>query len=264
MQYIFWLTTFFSLSSALPIHKRAAVENNQAPQAAPHPGIATLNYVSTQLATVIAEINQFDWRNPRTDTVYRHAMETLETLKRGNKELRDGPQLDILGTIAFGAPLISLNLQIHQMTAALKNKKPEIDKAKAELVFYSLLKSCYTDSLEMRKWFVAKQPSWISSITNPIIDEVVNNIAVARDLFKPKEGDMTVVIVTEPGRPNQQQSQPQEYGQGPQGAPITTWGPNSNRQGSPSGQYQPLVPYNGYPEPYRSSDNSKPTSCRVT
>jgi hypothetical protein len=198
MRLLLSLATLISLSFALPIDN-AAIKSEAQPNA--HPAIATFNYVSNQLATVITEINQFDWRDPKTDRIYRHAMETLESLKRGNQEVKNGPELDFWGTSAFTPALLSLNLQMHSMANALNSKKSDIDKAGVGLVFYTLLKETYFDSVEMRVNFIQKMPSFLTSVTKPVIDEVVGVIEKARDYFKPAEGDLEVIVVTDPRGP---------------------------------------------------------------
>jgi hypothetical protein len=257
MRFVFVLTTFISLSIALPFENATSIFNSTA--AEKHPAIDTFNYVSNQLATVVNEISLFTPDNPRTDILYRHAMETLESLRKGNLQIRDGPELDFWTTTSFSGVLLGLNLQIHQMTAALKKKKPEIDKVNVGLVFYTLLKQCYTDSFDMRKYFVAKMPSYLSAITQPIINEVVGNIESARDLFKPKDGDVAVVVVTEPSGP---------------APPFTTAPPAYS---SPPGTYQDppyqgpyqttqpyYAPYQYQPDqrpPYQGSYRAQPGSC---
>jgi hypothetical protein len=224
MRLLLSLTTLLSLSFAFPID--SFVKSETAPKA--HPAIATYNYVSNQLATVITEINQFDWRDPKTDRIYRHAMETLESLKKGNEEVKKGPELSFWDTSAFTPALLSLNLQTHSMATACQNKKADIDRAGAGLVFYTLLKATYFDSVEMRQNFIRKMPSYLTSLTKPIIDEVVGVIEKARDVFKPIEGDMEVVVVTDPrgtGQPIQPTSLSDNWGSPsnrPFGLPVYT------------------------------------------
>jgi len=171
-----------------------------------HPGVASYQYVSTQLATVIEEIKQFDWRNPNTELLYRHSMETLETLNRANRQVREGPELGYYSTTEFTPTLMRINYQIHSMTSAIKEKRVDIERAKVGLVFYTLLKQCYSSSIAMRKGFEDKMPKLTRTMTKPIIEEVIGNIGKARDWFIPPEGDVAVVIVTE-----QAQWQPEPY-----------------------------------------------------
>jgi len=211
MRLLLSLTTLLSLSFALPIDH--SVQSETAPNA--HPAISTYNYASNQLATVITEINQFDWRNPKTDRIYRHAMETLESLKKGNEEVKKGPELGFRDTSAFTPALLSLNLQTHSMATACQNKKADIDRAGAGLVFYALLKATYFSCVEMRQNFILKMPSYLASLTKPVIDEVVGVIEKARDVFKPLEGDMEVIVVTDPrgtGQPIQPTSLSDNWG----------------------------------------------------
>lgn len=197
------LLSLIALSSGLSFaHPIENVKPSPEAPAAPaaHPAVATYNYVSTQLATVITEIRLFDVRNPRTDALYRHGMETLETLKKANEEVFTGPEFDFWTTTSFLPALASLNWQIHQMRDALTEKKPEIETARVELVFYTLLKQCVDASSQMRSAVHGKMPKWISNMTKPMINEAIKTVEGARDLFKPSSGDVDVVVVS--GDPN--------------------------------------------------------------
>jgi hypothetical protein len=267
MRLLLSLATLISLSFALPIGN-AAIKSETQRNA--HPAIATYNYVSNQLATIITEINQFDWRDPKTDRIYRHAMETLESLKKGNQEVKNGPELDFWSTSAFTPALLSLNLQMHSMANALNNKRPDIDKAGVGLVFYTLLKATYNVSVEMRINFIQKMPLFLTSVTKPVIDEVVGVIEKARDYFKPAEGDLEVVVVTDPrwpGPPMQPASLSDSWGSPsnrPFGLPVFTCtvgescvfnAPNDGNR-APCKQGEGCTPLNGSNPPWTTAPSN--------
>jgi hypothetical protein len=119
MKLLVSLTTFLSLSCALPtVDMVSSPVGIQA-----HPAISTYNDASNQLATVIAEVKQFNWQMPRTDTLYRYGMETLETLRRGNREVGEGPGLDGWTTNTLTPALLALNSQTRQWAWALKDRR---------------------------------------------------------------------------------------------------------------------------------------------
>jgi hypothetical protein len=191
MQLLVSLTTFFSLSCALPIVNVASMPTGV--QA--HPAIHTYNDAANQLAKFITEVKQFNWKTPRTDIIYRQGIETLETLRRGNREVIEGPGLDTRATNTLTPALLTLNTQTHQMASTVKDRRSDIERGNAGLVVYSLLKQTYDVCADMRKYFVEKMPRTIGT---PIIDEMLNTISGARDIFKPAGGDVAVVVVTQP------------------------------------------------------------------
>jgi hypothetical protein len=226
------ITVLPALSFAYPIDSIKTTPH--APAA--HPAVATYNYVSSQLATVITEINQFDRQHPKTDALYRHGMETLETLRRANNEVATGADFDFWTTASFVPALASLRLQTSAMNRALQEKKDDIKAAGVDLVFYTLLKQSYDASYQMRAAVHGKMPSWISDLTKPIIDAAIETMAKARDTFKPAGGDVEVVVVTEGGDP------------GPYNGPSAPLLPNPIPDNAQSTAWRPLpnpMPDNG-------------------
>jgi hypothetical protein len=202
----------------------------------PHPAIASYNYVSVQLAVIIADIKTIQPASSlRIDVFYRHAQETLDSLKKANREMRDGPaKLDLTTIAGFTPPLVRLNFQIHSLASTLKTKQPEIGKGELSVVTYQLLKDSYVAAVDMRNLFIQKVPSYLTSISARIIDEVVSTLGSARDLFRPADGDVSVVIVGPSNQPNQQNQ-------------IQPW-------------QQPSQPYQYNPQ-YGSQYGSRPNRC---
>jgi hypothetical protein len=235
MRFDIGLTTLVSLASAVALEGTASFPKANTD----HPAISTFTRVTNQLQWLIPEIRQFDWQNPQIEALYHHAMETLDTLKKGNMEVRNGPELDMMTSFSFSSVLKTLSQQIRQMVTTLKEKKTDIDRAGVGLIFYSMLKSCYIDSLDIRASFALKEPVWMSPVNQGTIDDVIRQITEARDMFKPKEGDVDVVIVTNPNSlPPTNANQPgfPAYQYQPQNQPP----PNFNQPiGNPTYQYQP-------------------------
>jgi hypothetical protein len=81
------------------------------------------------------------------------------------------------------------------MGLGIERQASDIEKGNAGLIVYTLLKQTYEVCSDMRKYFVEKMPR---SIGTPIIDEILNTISGARDMYRPPGGDVAVVVVTPP------------------------------------------------------------------
>jgi hypothetical protein len=205
-----------------------------------HPAIADYAYVASQLSVVISEIQSFNVVNPRTEVFYRHAMETIETLRKADQEVLDGPDLGFLDWASFSPTLISLWLKIHQMAKAIQDKKGDIEATRTSLVFYSLLKQAHKESVRMKAGFARKLPSYMTKLTGGNIGEAVNKIEEVRDMFKPMGGDVDVVVITTSNNDGQQ---PQQW----QGS---NW---QNQQGSQAPPQNVPQDYQNVPQDYQNS-----------
>jgi len=240
------IASLFSLVSALPPNNAALTPAGiQA-----HPAVQIYKYVADQLQVVITDIKLFEWQTPNTEAIYRHSAEALDTLRKANRLVKEGPELDGWTTLSFSMPLMNLNYQTHQMTSVIKDKYGDIHRADAGLIFYTLLKDTYNAAVEMRKCFVEKEPKYMSSASQGVINEVISNIASTRDTFRPKEGDVTVVVVN-PSSPDYNIPPPTYPGTGGWKPPPSTYPPYPPTTYPAPGGPLPYPPYppTAYPAP---------------
>jgi hypothetical protein len=263
---LFLAFTAFSFVSSLPLDNGVATIQHMHASKTDHPAIADYQYVEGQLQVVITEIKAFNAVRPQTETFYRHTMETIESLRKANEELLNGPDLGFFDWTGFAPTLASLWIKIHQLAWAIEDKKSDINATKTNLVFYTLAKQAYKESVHMQEVLAKKQPGFVSTITSPLISEAVGKLKEIRDTFGPKDGDLEVVVVTAPenGEQPQQsqgdtppwQQQPSQGYKSPQQSYQTQLNPQTSPQGLQSAQ--PITGFPSNPNAYQQNHSIMP------
>jgi hypothetical protein len=255
--YFLTLTSIGAVSS-LPLNNDVAFHQHIQSSIDAHPALASYQYVEGQLQVVITEIKAFNSVNPRTETFYRHAMETIESLRKANDEIINGPDFGFFGWAGFSPTLASLWIKIHELSWAIQDKKNDITATKTDLVFYTLLKQAHEESERMKQAFQKKLPGYMATLTKPIISEAIGKLREVRDMFKPKEGDLDVVIVTTPYenvQPQQWQGSSPPWQQSGSSPQVPQQAPSTVHQPPPSQQNQG-TPYS--PIAYQQRPNPRP------
>src|ERR1700761_7432627 len=133
MRFIIPLSAIIALSSAIPAPQLQpnrpgpqSQPNRPGPQPQPNrpapPDIGTqvvnaLNYVSTQYATIITEIQQFGGNPYIAGITFQHSEETLRSLDAAIRTINLTDSFTVANALSLVSPLTSMDFQVHQMAS---------------------------------------------------------------------------------------------------------------------------------------------------